>query len=260
MKQGLRVTIALFVVTLAMGLASPLAAQTEKSTLCSYWKRNIAQWANLITKYSSNNGLDPNLVAAVIEEESRGNPNLTSRAGAVGLMQIMPYETGFTWRPEARVLRNPEANLAWGTNTLNEVIRQAQGRITLAVLAYNSGWDRIQLRSARRFAAKVFDHYARCIVAQYGLDPKELKDYALYVVAHSSAGPMVADRFKSDGTFEPLADFDPEQLSPDMPHAVAFSLLDENHIAWWVEMWVAAKTTQPGGDLNKTTSLRLAKE
>ena len=95
-------------------------------------------------------------------------------------MQIMPYETGFTWRPRTRTLLKPEANLEWGTNTLNEVIRQAQGRLTLAVLAYNSGWDRIQLRSTRLFAAKVFDHYARCIASQHGLDPKQLNDYAVY--------------------------------------------------------------------------------
>jgi hypothetical protein len=136
------------------------------------------------------------------------------------------------------------------------VVRQAQGRLSLAVLAYNSGWDRIQLRSARLFAAKVFDHYARCIVSQYGLDAIALDNYTVYLVAHSSAGPTYADRYKSDGTFEPLANFDPEQISPDMPHAVAFSLLDENHIAWWVDVWVTTKDFQASHNLLKTTNLR----
>jgi hypothetical protein len=217
------------------------AAQGHNSALCSYWQSDITQWADLVTQYAQDNGLDPNLVAALIEEESKGNPNLVSRAGAVGLMQIMPYEAGFTWRPNARVLRKPEANLEWGTNTLREVIRQAQGRVTLAVLAYNSGWDRIQLRSTRLFAAKVFDHYARCILAQRGFDPKELINYNVYVVAYSSGGPTYADRVTSDGTFEALPDYDPEALSPDLPHAVAFAQLDENHIAWWVDVWVDAK-------------------
>src|SRR5512145_1297915 len=159
MKPGLRVTLAVLIVTLAADLASPFPAQAGKSALCAYWKSNITQWADLITKYSTDNGLDPNFVAALIEEESKGNPRLISRAGAVGLMQIMPYEKGFTWRPSTPTLLQPEANLRWGANTLSEVIRQAQGRLTLAVLAYNSGWDRLQLRSARLFAAKVFDHY-----------------------------------------------------------------------------------------------------
>ena len=256
MKLGLRVTLAILIVTTVVGLANPLTTHAAESALCSYWQSNITQWADLITKHSKENGLDPNFVAALIEEESKGNPRLISRAGAVGLLQIMPYETGFTWRPRTRTLLKPEANLEWGTNTLNEVIRQAQGRLTLAVLAYNSGWDRIQLRSARLFAAKVFDHYARCLASQRGLDPKRLNEYTVYIVAHSSAGPTYADRFKANGSFEPLANFDPVQISPDMPHAVAFSLLDENHIAWWVDVWVTTKDFQASRNVNKTANLR----
>jgi hypothetical protein len=256
MKAGLRVTLALLIVTMVVGLASPVPAQAAIPALCSYWQSNITQWADLITQYSADNGLDPNFVAALIEEESKGNPRLISKAGAVGLMQIMPYERGFTWRPNTRTLLKPEANIEWGTNTLNEVVRQAQGRLTLAVLAYNSGWDRIQLRSTRLFAAKVFDHYARCIAAQNKLDPKRLNDYTVYIVAHSSAGPTYVDRFKAGGTFEPLANFDPAQFSPDMPHAVAFSLLDENHIAWWVDVWVTTKNIPTSSNLAKTTNFR----
>ncbi len=255
MKIGLRVTLAILIVTLAAGLANPFTAQAETTAMCPYWQSDITRWSDLITKYSADNGLDPNLVASLIEEESKGNPRLISRAGAVGLMQIMPYEVGFTWRPRTWTLLKPEANLEWGTNTLNEVIRQAQGRLTLAVLAYNSGWDRIQLRSTRLFAARVFDHYARCIASQHGLDPQRLDDYAVYVVAQSSAGSTYADRFKSDGTFEPLTYFDPEQISVDAPHSVAFSLLDENNIAWWVDVWVTTKAILPSSNLDRTTQL-----
>jgi hypothetical protein len=256
MKPGFRVMLAILIVTLAVGLADPFSAHAENTALCAYWRSNITQWADLITKYSADNGLDPNFVAALIEEESKGNPQLISRAGAVGLMQIMPYEAGFTWRPRTWALLKPEANLEWGTNTLNEVIRQAQGRLTLAVLAYNSGWDRLHLRSAHLFAAKVFDHYARCIASQRGFDPRQLKDYSVTIVAQSSAGPTYADRYTSDGTFEPLADFDPEQISADSPHAVAFSLLDENHIAWWVDVWVTTKAILPSINVAKTTNFR----
>ena len=255
MKPGLRVTLAILIVTMVAGLAKPFPAQAEDTVLCAYWQPNITRWADPITKYSADNGLDPNFVAAIIEEESKGNPRLISRAGAVGLMQIMPYEAGFTWRPRTWALLKPEANLEWGTNTLSEVIRQAQGRLTLAVLAYNSGWDRIQLRSTRLFAARVFDQYARCIAARHGLDPKQLNDYTVVVVAQSSAGSTYADRFQSDGTFEPIADFDPEQIPPDSPHAVAFSLLDENHIAWWVDVWVTTPAIVPSSNPAKTTNL-----
>ena len=110
-------------------------------------------------------------------------------------------------------------------------------------MAYNSGWDRIQLRTTRLFAAKVFDDYARCILSQAGGDYKNVSDYTVYVIAHSSAGTTNADRFRSSGIFEPVSTFDPESLPVDLPHVVAFSQLDEDHIAWWVEVWVDARPT-----------------
>ena len=241
MKPALRLTVIAITAMLILATACPLSVEAETPSLCAYWRPNITKWADLITLYATDNGLDPNLVAAMIEEESKGNPNLVSSAGAVGLLQIMPYEAGFTWRPRAAVLRKPAANLQWGSNTLNEIIRQAQGRITLAVMAYNSGWDRIQLRSTRLFAAKVFDHYARCILSQSGSEYKSVSDYTVYIVAHSSAGTTHVDRFRSSGVFEPMTTFDPEALPADLPHAVAFSQLDEDHIAWWVEVWVDAR-------------------
>lgn len=243
----MRLTVIAITAVLILALAKPVVVQAEAPSLCAYWQSNITKWAAPIIHYATDNGLDPNLVAAVIEEESKGNPNLISSAGAVGLMQIMPYEAGFTWRPGAWTLRKPEANLEWGTHTLNEVIRQAQGRVTLAVMAYNSGWDRIQLRSTRLFAGKVFDHYARCILSQTGSAYKDTRNYTVYVIANSSAGPTYADRFRSDGTFQPLATFDPESLPGDLPHAVAFSQLDEDHIAWWVEVWIDPRPSQAMG-------------
>jgi hypothetical protein len=256
MKPALRLTVMAITAMMILALASPIIVEAETPSLCAYWQPNITKWADLITLYATDNGLDPNLVAAVIEDESRGNPNLVSSAGAVGLLQIMPYEAGFTWRPRAYILRKPAANLEWGTNTLNEIIRQAQGRITLAVMAYNSGWDRIQLRSTRLFAAKVFDHYARCILSQAGSDYKNVHDYTVYIVAHSSAGTTNVDRFRSSGVFEPVTTFDPESLPIDLPHAVAFSQLDEDHIAWWVEVWVDARPSL-GEALSNTSSRAL---
>jgi hypothetical protein len=256
MKPALRLTVIAITATLILALAKPIIVQADTPSLCAYWQPNITKWADLITQYATDNGLDPNLVAAIVEEESKGNSYLVSNAGAVGLMQIMPYEAGFTWRPRAYVLRKPAANLEWGTHTLNEVVRQAQGRITLAVMAYNSGWDRIQLRATRLFAGKVFDHYARCLLSQAGSDSKNVSDYTVYVIANSSAGPTYVDRFRSSGAFEPVTTFDPESLPVDLPHAVAFSQLDEDHIAWWVEVWVDVRPTL-GEALSSTAPLTL---
>ncbi|MFN8595162.1 MAG: transglycosylase SLT domain-containing protein [Anaerolineae bacterium] len=226
----------LIIALLLAGL--PLRSALADDALSAYWPDTISRWSDLIIQYSNNNGLDPNLVAAIIEEESKGDPRRVSPAGAVGLMQIMSYEAGFSWRPKAARLKIPEVNLEWGTNTLGEVIRQAQGRLSLALLAYNSGWDRIRLKATRLFATKVIDHYARSIISNEGFDPETLHDYTVYIVARSSARPSFVDRVDSNGQFEALRNFDPATLTDDLPHAVAYATIDERHVGWWVEVYI----------------------
>ena len=222
------------------GLWPVLSARAAAGpSLSAYWPDAIRRWEDLIVEHATNNGFDPNFVAALIEEESQGNPRLVSKAGAVGLMQIMPYEAGFTWRPRAARLKDPAVNLEWGTNTLSQVVRQAQGRISLALLAYNSGWDRIDLRSTRLFAAKVLDHYARSILLERGDEPQAYRPYAVLIVAHNSAGPVAVDQVTAAGAFEPLPDFDVNAIDAAWPHAVAYATIDADHIAWWVDVYVA---------------------
>ncbi len=90
---------------------------------------NVRQWCSLIAKYAQENQLDPNLIAAVILQESGGNPQAYSKSGAVGLMQVMPRDgiaASFTCngqpcfgsRPTIGELQDPEYNIAYGTRML----------------------------------------------------------------------------------------------------------------------------------------------
>ncbi len=75
-----------------------------------------------VSRYSAKYGLDPLLVAAVIEVESSGRPWARSPAGALGLMQVMPYMI----RPMA-MAGNPstvEANVEAGCAILAANIRR----------------------------------------------------------------------------------------------------------------------------------------
>ena len=66
-----------------------LAAQTSPNdAFCSVSERfpaSIRRWCGLITQYAAKHGLPPNLVAALIWQESGGNPVAYSHSGAVGL-------------------------------------------------------------------------------------------------------------------------------------------------------------------------------
>ncbi len=90
---------------------------------------SIQQWCSLITRYANENGLEPDLVAAVMLQESGGNPDAYSSSGAVGLMQVMPRDgiaasfqcngrPCFSNRPSMEELFDPEFNIEYGTRML----------------------------------------------------------------------------------------------------------------------------------------------
>lgn len=89
-----------------------------------------------IAKNSAEFKVDPNLIRAIIENESSFNPDATSSTGAMGLMQLMP-ETAASLG-----ISNPydlEQNIAGGTRYLRGLLDRFKGNIALAVAAYNAG-------------------------------------------------------------------------------------------------------------------------
>jgi len=95
----------------------------------------ILQWCGFITSYANQRGLPSDLVAAMILQESGGNPLAYSNSGAVGLMQIMPRDgiassfncvngPCFGNRPTTQELQNPEYNIAYGTKLLAGLYHQ----------------------------------------------------------------------------------------------------------------------------------------
>ena len=95
---------------------------TVQGTLSPGWRQSILQWKTLIEQYAAQYSLDPNLVAAVMMYESAGRARVTSYMGAVGLMQVMPRETGFPDRPTISTLLDPASNLLWGCKILRACI------------------------------------------------------------------------------------------------------------------------------------------
>ncbi len=100
---------------------------------------------DLILPESRARGLDPHLVAGIIRRESAFNPVITSGAGAIGLMQIMP-ETGRSLAREVELtgfepelLRQPEVNVYLGTRYLEQMLERHDGVLPLVLSAYNAG-------------------------------------------------------------------------------------------------------------------------
>ena len=101
-------------------------------------------WRAEVLRTAERVGLDPYLVAAVVREESSYYPRAVSRAGARGLMQLMPA----TAQPMAAVrgwafhdgglLDDPAANIQMGSAFLAGLVREF-GDPRIALAAYNAG-------------------------------------------------------------------------------------------------------------------------
>ncbi len=106
----------------------------------------ILQWCEIITRFASQEDLAPNLVAAVMLQESGGDSNAYSGSGAVGLMQVMPRDglaaafecingPCFASRPTIEELLDPSYNVKYGTHMLAELINKL-GDVREALKAY----------------------------------------------------------------------------------------------------------------------------
>jgi hypothetical protein len=96
-------------------------------------------YAHLITYAANYHGVEPELLAAVVEQESAFNPDALSPAGAMGLAQLMPGA--------ARDLGisdpfNPEQSLLGGARYLGMMMGRYDS-LKLAVAAYNAGPGRV---------------------------------------------------------------------------------------------------------------------
>jgi soluble lytic murein transglycosylase-like protein len=83
--------------------------------------------------------ISPRLLEALIWQESRGNPAAVSRAGAVGLTQLMPA----TARQLGVDPRDPAQNLAGGAAYLRQQLNRFNGDLEKALAAYNAGPGRV---------------------------------------------------------------------------------------------------------------------
>ena len=138
--------VGLFVLSSAALGRSPIGMGGECLVNNNY-PSDVYQWCRLISTHAQNNRLDPNLVAALIYQESGGNPFAYSTDGAIGLMQVMPRDGRavqfmcpngpcFEDRPTISELQDPTFNVAYGTQLLRSLIDEHRGDVREALKAY----------------------------------------------------------------------------------------------------------------------------
>jgi soluble lytic murein transglycosylase-like protein len=119
----------------------------------------------LLTKAGTTYNLDADLLASVVREESDGHTRAVSRAGAQGLMQLMPGTASDLGVANSFA---PNENIEGGTAYLDALLRKYNDNLRLALAAYNAGpaavdrWHGIPpYRETRLYVARVIREYNR---------------------------------------------------------------------------------------------------
>ena len=99
-------------------------------------EKNRRRFTPTIASAARRYRIPPALLHAVITAESAYDPQATSHAGAVGLMQLMP---GTAERYGVRNRKDPSANVVGGTRYLRDLLEMFDNNIVLALAAYNAG-------------------------------------------------------------------------------------------------------------------------
>ena len=127
----------------------PQAVSTSVSgVLAPLFTPEIQFWSADIVRWASEHGIDPNIVATVMQIESCGNPDARSSAGASGLFQVMPSH----FLPLENAY-DPDVNALRGLNYLAQSLRNSGGDARLALAGYNGGIGVIN-RSQSNWAAE----------------------------------------------------------------------------------------------------------
>ena len=118
-------------------------------------------YAQALVQVAKANDISPYLLEALVWQESRWNPSARSRAGAIGLAQLMPG----TARDLGVDPRDPIQNLSGGARYLRQQLNRFNGDVEKALAAYNAGPGRVM--TARGIPSiPETQAYVRAIVAR----------------------------------------------------------------------------------------------
>jgi soluble lytic murein transglycosylase-like protein len=169
--------------TVAVSAASGGVAETN--TLAPLQAAPAAELERAVTRAAEQHHLHPALLLAVMKAESSFNPLVVSKAGAVGLMQLVP-ETAM--RHGVQHLYDTNENVAGGARHLRYLLDRFHGNTRLALAAYNAGERKVDrykqippYKETRHYVQKVLSYYRdyRKEVSLVPLDERQKKEYTI---------------------------------------------------------------------------------
>ncbi len=137
---------------------------------------SVSEVERAVGRYGWQYQLHPALLLAMIKAESDFNPTVISKAGAVGLMQLIP-ETAI--RHGVENLYDTNENIRGGARHIRYLLDRFNGNLRLAIAAYNAGEGRVERYRAvppyaetREYVRRVLTYY-KSFKGQYRLSAHE---------------------------------------------------------------------------------------
>jgi soluble lytic murein transglycosylase-like protein len=140
------------------------------------YRANLARYSSMIDSVARKNRLYPELLHAVVRAESAYDPNAISRAGAVGLMQLMP-ETAKQYGVFNR--RNPKANVQGGARLLRYLLTKYRNNLKLALAAYNAGETNVEKYGNKVPPFPETQNYVRKVISYYRQNRRRSQSLAM---------------------------------------------------------------------------------
>jgi soluble lytic murein transglycosylase-like protein len=152
-----------------------------------------------VASHAARHALDPDLVRAVIRVESGWNPRAVSRKGAMGLMQLMPA-TAVEYGVADPF--NPDENIRAGVAYLRRLIDRFDGKMELALAAYNAGPGAVEKYNRTIPPYRETRSYVRRIVSvtEVRVGPRR-SIYKIVELIDGREVPRYSDR-KPEGNYE----------------------------------------------------------
>ena len=153
-----------------------------------------ANIVNLLDQAAGQYGVSPDLAVAVAQQESGGNPNAVSSAGAMGVMQLMPATAASLGVSNPF---DPAQNIDAGVRYLAQMLAQF-GDPTLALAAYNWGPGNVQKHGYNNWPAET-SNYVRSILGKLSIavstQPPTIDASTGQVVPSENQGPSGMEMF-----------------------------------------------------------------
>jgi len=150
-------------------------AQSSSSTA----PLTAAETRELLAHAGQAHNIDADLLASVVHAESGGNPRAVSRAGARGLMQLMPATAAKLGVQNSFA---PEQNVNGGTAYLDQLLTRYHDNIVLALAAYNAGPEAVDryhgvppYAETRAYVARIIREYNRRKLAAHVIQTANIR-------------------------------------------------------------------------------------